>query len=49
MTRYQLELGEVEVVVLDLLTVVLLGGGNWKKPSANLPFAETSLSLTVST
>lgn len=47
MPRYQSELGEV--VSLDLLRVVLLGGWNWKKPSANLPFAETSLSPTVST
>uniref|UniRef100_N1R3P6 Uncharacterized protein n=1 Tax=Aegilops tauschii TaxID=37682 RepID=N1R3P6_AEGTA len=47
MPRYQSELWEV--VSLDLLRIVLLGGWNWKKPSANLPFAETSLSPTVST
>ena len=49
MPRYQSELREVVLLDMDLLTVVLLGGWNWKKPSANLPFAETSLSPTVST
>ncbi|XBJ06641.1 hypothetical protein VPH35_012274 [Triticum aestivum] len=44
MPRYQLEL---ELVALwDLLMVVVAG---WKKPSANLPFVETSLSPTAST
>lgn len=47
MPRYQS--GFEEVVSMDSLRVVLLGGRNWKKPSANLPFAETSLSPTVST
>lgn len=45
MPRYQFEyLGEV--VLSDLL--VVLAGLNWKKPSANLPFLDTSLSPTTS-
>ncbi|TVT97389.1 hypothetical protein EJB05_57388 [Eragrostis curvula] len=45
MPRYQL--GEVVVVLVDLLR--LSGAVGWKKPSANLPFLETSLSRTAST
>jgi hypothetical protein len=49
MPRYQP--GEEAVVVVVLVSVELPMAprleGNWKKPSANLPFLETSLSSTV--
>jgi hypothetical protein len=49
MPRYQpVGLGEV-VVFPDLLRAPGAAGWNWKKPRANLPFLETSLSPTVST
>ena len=45
MPRYQLEL---VALLEDLLLMAVLAPG-WKKPSANLPFLETSLPPTAST
>lgn len=39
---------EEEDKVLDFLTMVSGAGWNWKKPSANLPFLDMSLSPTTS-
>jgi hypothetical protein len=44
MPRYQPR----ELVVVDLLMMAAAGGWNWKKPRANLPFPETSLSPAAS-
>lgn len=46
MPRYQPREGGV-VVSVDLLMTAVAGGWNWKKPSANLPFLEMSLSWVV--
>lgn len=48
MPRYQPREDEVMVVVLADLLMVPGPGWNWKKPSANLPFLDTSLSPSAS-